>query len=60
MDIIQFVRTLDSDGLLSYLTSREKLFRTYGKSAPSLINRIRGKSLSLIIDEIRRPSYDFS
>lgn len=54
MDIIQFVRTLDSDGLLSYLTSREKLFRTYGKSAPSLINRMRGKSLSLIIDEIRR------
>ena len=60
MDIIQFVRTLDSEGLFSYLSSREKLFRTYGKSAPSLINRMRGKSLSLIIDEIRRPAYDFS
>ena len=60
MDIIQFVWTLDSDELLSYLTSLEKLFRTYGKSSPSLTNRMRGKSLSLIIDEIRSTACDFS
>jgi hypothetical protein len=53
MDIIELALN-NGELLKSYIERHLELFKTYTKSAPSFTNRMRGKSISHIIEVISK------